>query len=71
MFSIHGSGNFHGIAKLVNSDGQSVSCSQMPLQWIKRGSIPFQATRHLFNPFNENRRVQSSRDGQVISVTFN
>ena len=47
------------------TDGPIVSCNQMPLQWLKRGNLPFQATRHLFNPLNENRRVQSSRDGQV------
>ena len=30
-----------------------------------RGNIQFQATHHLINPWNENKRVQISKDGQV------
>lgn len=70
MFSVQGSGNFQGTAKLSNATGQSINSNQIPLQWVKRGNIPFQATRHLFNPLNENRRVQSSRDGQVGILCF-
>ncbi|KAK6644023.1 hypothetical protein RUM43_000288 [Polyplax serrata] len=68
MFSVQGSGNFQGTAKLSNATGQSINSNQIPLQWVKRGNIPFQATRHLFNPLNENRRVQSSRDGQELEA---
>ena len=34
-----------------------------------RGNLPFQSTHHLENPWNEGKRVQISRDGQVI-VSF-
>ena len=36
------------------------------IEWVKRANIPFQATRHLINPYNEHRRVQTSRDGQEV-----
>ncbi|XP_063233748.1 3'-5' RNA helicase YTHDC2-like isoform X2 [Bacillus rossius redtenbacheri] len=41
----------------------------LPVEWLKRSNVPFQATRHLLNPYNENRRVQASRDGQEIEPT--
>lgn len=80
IFSVQGSGHFQGYARLVSDkpDGRS-DCSEncielggtntsapLPIEWLKRANIPFQATRHLLNPFNENRRVQTSRDGQEI-----
>ena len=30
-----------------------------------RANVPFMATHHLHNQWNENRKVQVSRDGQV------
>ena len=30
-----------------------------------RANLPFQQCHHLLNPWNENKRVQISRDGQV------
>lgn len=65
IFTSQGSAYFQGVAKLVNNDGHLISCSQMPLEWVKIGNLPFQATRHLFNALDKNRRVQLSRDGQV------
>ncbi|XP_066993237.2 3'-5' RNA helicase YTHDC2 [Anabrus simplex] len=80
VFSVQGSGHFQGYARLnsdkpeVKADG-SENCADLggpnlsaplPIEWLKRANIPFQATRHLLNPLNENRRVQTSRDGQEI-----
>lgn len=73
IFSMQGSGNFQGVACLV-SDQPKERCpdlagpnlgSPFPIKWIKIGDISFQATRHLLNPYNDNRNVQTSRDGQV------
>ncbi|KAL0271676.1 UNVERIFIED_CONTAM: hypothetical protein PYX00_008692 [Menopon gallinae] len=69
IFSVQGSGYFQGIAKLINADSHPNSCNQMKLQWIKRGNISFQATRFLLNPLNQNKRVQTSRDGQEIEAS--
>jgi hypothetical protein len=35
------------------------------IEWLKRANVPFQLTRHLLNPYNENKKVQTSRDGQA------
>lgn len=79
VFSVQGSGHFQGYARLLSSKpeafvegtevpqdlgGQNMG-QPLPVEWIKRSNIPFQATRHLLNPLNEDRRVQTSRDGQV------
>jgi hypothetical protein len=80
IFSVQGSGHFQGYALLSGdkSDTRTEAADlcfelsgpnlspPLPIEWIKRANIPFQATRHLLNPYNENRRVQTSRDGQVI-----
>lgn len=82
VFSVQGSGHFQGYARLSGDkpDSKTDTADQcfelsgpnlsppLPVEWIKRANIPFQATRHLLNPYNENRRVQTSRDGQVISA---
>ena len=38
---------------------------QYMIEWLKRYNVPFQSTRHLLNPYNDNKKVQTSRDGQV------
>lgn len=76
IFSMQGSGSFQGLATL-SSDHRAARCSDLsgpnlgcplPIKWIKCGDIPFHATRHLMNPYNENRCVQTSRDGQVCTA---
>ncbi|CAH1253699.1 YTHDC2 [Branchiostoma lanceolatum] len=74
VFSVQGSGHFQGYARMVSS----ISKDKVPefssaslggafrIEWIKRMSIPFQAAHHLLNPWNENKKVQISRDGQEI-----
>ncbi|GAB6019416.1 3'-5' RNA helicase ythdc2 [Chamberlinius hualienensis] len=74
IFSVQGSGHFQGYAKLTSeASHERVPEFSMPnsgtaykLEWIKRGNIPFQSTRHLQNPWNENRKVHISRDGQEL-----
>lgn len=80
IFSIHGSGNFQGVASLVSDvsdvrDSGKVHvqdmagpnlCSPLPIKWLKYGDIPFHATRNIMNPYNENRNIQTSRDGQEV-----
>jgi hypothetical protein len=81
VFSVQGSGHFQGYAHLSGDKPDSTctadQCFEMsgpnhspplPIEWVKRANIPFQATRHLLNPYNEDKRVQTSRDGQVISL---
>ncbi|KAG8185460.1 hypothetical protein JTE90_019719 [Oedothorax gibbosus] len=38
-------------------------------EWIRKANLPFQNTRHLQNSWNENRKVQISRDGQELEPT--
>ncbi|KAI8480782.1 3'-5' RNA helicase ythdc2 [Branchiostoma belcheri] len=71
VFSVQGSGHFQGYARMASS----ISKDKVPefssaslggafqIEWIKRMSIPFQAAHHLLNPWNENKKVQISRDG--------
>ncbi|KAL0194466.1 hypothetical protein M9458_012762, partial [Cirrhinus mrigala] len=34
------------------------------VEWIRKESLPFQLTQQLLNPWNDNKRVQISRDAQ-------
>ena len=77
IFSVQSSGRFQGFALFsgqrspqkfaeLQSQGQgSGSGTQYYIKWLKRADVPFHATKHLVNPYNENRKVQTSRDGQV------
>lgn len=75
IFGLQGSGHFQGYARLIGDkpevcdnypelSGSNLN-SPLPIEWIKRTNIPYPATRHLLNPYNENHKVQTSRDGQV------
>ncbi|GFY33088.1 3'-5' RNA helicase YTHDC2 [Trichonephila clavipes] len=74
IFSIQGSGHFQGFARFTPhlSDQRPPEFSAANLgtcyqiEWIKKANIPFQSTRHLQNAWNENRKVQISRDGQEL-----
>lgn len=37
------------------------------VEWIRKESLPFQFAHHLLNPWNDNKKVQISRDGQVYA----
>ncbi|XP_033750300.1 LOW QUALITY PROTEIN: 3'-5' RNA helicase YTHDC2-like [Pecten maximus] len=75
IFSIHGSGHFQGYAKMKSEfvykkaqdsshHGSDYCCD---IEWIKRANLPFQSTHQLLNPWDDNRKVQSSKDGQEIA----
>ncbi|XP_040069338.2 3'-5' RNA helicase YTHDC2 isoform X2 [Ixodes scapularis] len=76
VFSVQGSGHFQGYAQLQGL-ASSMCCPPNDyaantggrcyfIEWKHRCNLPFQSTRHLLNPWNENRKVQVSRDGQEI-----
>lgn len=35
------------------------------VEWIQKERLPFHCTQHILNPWNDNKKVQISRDGQV------
>lgn len=41
------------------------------VEWIRKESLPFQFAHHLLNPWNDNKKVQISRDGQVCCFLEN
>ncbi|XP_067339375.1 3'-5' RNA helicase YTHDC2 isoform X2 [Channa argus] len=74
IFSVQGSGHFQGYARMA-SDISQESCQDwgfmglggiFSLEWIHKDSLPFQCTQHILNPWNENKKVQISRDGQEL-----
>jgi len=74
IFSIQGSGSFQGYAKMVSEVSNEI-CPDFgsanlggifAIQWVCRGDIPFQFTQDLTNPWNENKKVQISRDSQEL-----
>ncbi|XP_052829379.1 3'-5' RNA helicase YTHDC2 [Octopus bimaculoides] len=74
IFSIQGSGCFQGYAKMLSTFSKDRSAEySMPglgatctVDWLKRGNIPFHNVQHLSNPWNDNKRIQVSRDCQEI-----
>lgn len=40
------------------------------VEWVRKDSLPFQLAQQLVNPWNDNKKVQISRDGQVGSSEF-
>ncbi|XP_042365751.1 3'-5' RNA helicase YTHDC2 isoform X2 [Plectropomus leopardus] len=74
IFSVQGSGHFQGYAHMTSIIGQE-SCQDWAfmglggvfnVEWIHKESIPFQCTQHILNPWNDNKKVQISRDGQEL-----
>jgi len=82
VFSVQGSSHFQGFASYsgrvspdrysdLQSQGQgSGSGIQYFIDWIKKGNVPFQATKHLINLYNERKKVQTSRDGQELDPSL-
>ncbi|XP_053557527.1 3'-5' RNA helicase YTHDC2 [Bombina bombina] len=74
VFSVQGSGHFQGIAKMCSEIGRersqdwgSTSLGGLfKVEWIRKESLPFQHAHFLLNPWNENKKVQISRDGQEL-----
>ncbi|XP_062409624.1 3'-5' RNA helicase YTHDC2 [Sardina pilchardus] len=74
VFSVQGSGHFQGYARMVSEIGQE-RCQDwgssglggvFSVEWIRKDSLPFQCTYQLLNPWNDNKKVQISRDGQEL-----
>ncbi|XP_028274222.1 3'-5' RNA helicase YTHDC2 [Parambassis ranga] len=74
IFSVQSSGHFQGYARMTSAVDQD-SCQDwgfgglggvFSLEWIQKESIPFQCTQHILNPWNDNKKVQISRDGQEL-----
>ncbi|XP_012707270.2 3'-5' RNA helicase YTHDC2 isoform X1 [Fundulus heteroclitus] len=74
VFSVQGSGHFQGYARMTSMVRQD-SCQDwgftglggvFSVEWIHKESLPFPFTQHILNPWNDNKRVQVSRDGQEL-----
>lgn len=39
------------------------------VEWLHKECLPFHCTQHILNPWNDNKEVQISRDGQVRGLT--
>ncbi|GFR98538.1 ATP-dependent RNA helicase DHX36 [Elysia marginata] len=75
IFMVPGNANFQGYAKMTSSVGKTKSpdfpgsglTGTFNVEWIKRAILPFSMTNSLLNPWNENKRVHSSKDGQELA----
>ncbi|XP_035247486.1 3'-5' RNA helicase YTHDC2 [Anguilla anguilla] len=74
IFSVKGSGHFQGYARMCSDIGPE-QCQDwgftglggvFRVDWIHKESLPFQFTHQLCNPWNDNKKVQISRDGQEL-----
>ncbi|XP_072310125.1 3'-5' RNA helicase YTHDC2 isoform X2 [Eucyclogobius newberryi] len=74
IFSVQGSGHFQGYARMTSAINKE-SCQDWGLmglggvfsvEWIHKESLPFQSTQHILNLWNDNKKVQISRDGQEL-----
>uniref|UniRef100_A0AAY5KMB6 RNA helicase n=1 Tax=Esox lucius TaxID=8010 RepID=A0AAY5KMB6_ESOLU len=74
VFSVQGSGHFQGYARMTSVIGQERCLDWgstglggvFSVEWTRRESLPFQHSYQLLNPWNENKKVQISRDGQEL-----
>ncbi|XP_058878708.1 3'-5' RNA helicase YTHDC2-like [Acipenser ruthenus] len=74
VFSVQGSGHFQGYASMSSEIGHERSLEWgstglggvFKVEWIKKESLPFQHAHQLLNPWNDNKKVQISRDGQEL-----
>ncbi|KAM4710439.1 3'-5' RNA helicase YTHDC2 [Discoglossus pictus] len=74
VFSVQGSGHFQGFARMSSEIGREKSQDWgstslggvFKVEWIRKDNLPFQHAHHLLNPWNDNKKVQISRDGQEL-----
>ncbi|BFY99635.1 hypothetical protein BsWGS_02674 [Bradybaena similaris] len=81
IFSVKESGKFQGFARLADESSKDhppirwvlppgmtsrAFSGVFKLDWISRRDLDFTKTNHLFNMWNENKRVKIGRDGQEI-----
>uniref|UniRef100_A0A673L0B5 RNA helicase n=1 Tax=Sinocyclocheilus rhinocerous TaxID=307959 RepID=A0A673L0B5_9TELE len=72
IFSVQGSGHFQGYARMASAVsgercldwGSTGLGGVFGVEWIRKEGLPFQLTQQLLNPWNDNKRVQISRDAQ-------
>ncbi|XP_074546808.1 3'-5' RNA helicase YTHDC2 [Halichoeres trimaculatus] len=74
IFSVQGSGHFQGYARMTSAVSRE-NCQDWGLvglggvfsvEWIHRQNLPFHCSQHILNPWNDNKKVQISRDGQEL-----
>ncbi|XP_061172936.1 3'-5' RNA helicase YTHDC2-like isoform X2 [Saccostrea echinata] len=74
IFSTVGSGQFQGYARVTEQSSKD-KCPDMSgdglggtfkIEWIKKVVVPFKATHNITNSWNENKRVQYSKDGHEL-----
>lgn len=74
IFSIQGYGQFQGYARMTSVISRESSQDFRPMglggvftvEWIHKEPLPFQWTQHILNPWNDNKKVQISWDGQEL-----
>ncbi|XP_053341689.1 3'-5' RNA helicase YTHDC2 isoform X1 [Clarias gariepinus] len=76
IFSVQGSGHFQGYARMTSEIG-SERCKDwgaaglggiFSVEWICKKSLSFHVTHQILNPWNDNKKVQISRDGQELET---
>ncbi|XP_029025572.1 3'-5' RNA helicase YTHDC2 isoform X2 [Betta splendens] len=74
IFSVQGSGHFQGYARMTSGISQE-GCQDwgfmglggvFNVQWIHKESLSFLSSQHIHNSWNDNKKVQISRDGQEL-----
>lgn len=74
IFSVNNSGGFQGYAKMVGLPGKSRKGSvfkdygrgAFDVKWLRLDDLEFSVCGHIQNPWNENKSVKISRDGQEL-----
>jgi len=74
VFSVTKSNAFQGYARMRSHTGRSTSRHDpfrgfgrlFDVEWLRLEDIEFQEVQHLRNPFNENKQIAYSRDGQEL-----
>jgi len=76
IFSVNNSRHFQGYCRMISkigkqtnsiwSDGGSILGGDFNVEWISLYNLPFEDTHQLRNPWNGNKLVKISRDGQEL-----
>jgi hypothetical protein len=77
IFSVHGSGHFQGFARVTDVISSASSREQLApgllaafsIEWLRKANVAFQQCQHLVNPWSDNKKVISSKDGQELEPT--
>ncbi|XP_038072672.1 3'-5' RNA helicase YTHDC2-like isoform X2 [Patiria miniata] len=80
IFSVQGSGQFQGFGRMTSDlrytqtvewrDSCMRNGGEFGVQWVKRANVSFGQTRSMLNAWNDNQRVQLSRDGQELDPSL-